>query len=109
VTTKRVIQLADGTLATELTSGDGDMASPVRLRTGELLFIEDRDIRYGSSTEPFSVMTPACGKQPVVGRVSARALQKLVQGIGLVFDVSSITGWQLGEDEDGNMILCKEW
>lgn len=108
VTTKRVIRLADGTLATELTTGDGDMTSPVPLRTGELLFIQDRDIRYGSSTEPFSTATPACGEQPVVGRVSARALQKLVQGIGLMFDVSSITGWQLGEDDNGKMILCKE-
>ncbi|MBP6945418.1 hypothetical protein KBD61_02310 [Patescibacteria group bacterium] len=108
VTTKRVIQLADGTLATELTSGDGEMNAPVRLRTGESLFIQDRDIRYGSSTEPFPTITAACGERPVVGRVSASALQKLVQGIGLMFDLSSITGWQLGEDEDGNMILCKE-
>ncbi len=108
VTTKRVIKLADGTLATELTSGDGEMTAPVRLRTGESLFIQDRDIRYGSSTESFLAITPACGDRPVVGRVSARALQKLVQGIGLAFDLTSITGWQLGEDEDGRMILCKE-
>lgn len=108
VTTKRVIQLADGTLATELTSGDGDMRAPVRLRTGESLFMQDRDLRYGSSTEPFSSISPACNERPVVGRVSARALQRLVQGIGLQFDISSITGWQLGEDEDGKMILCKE-
>lgn len=108
VATKRVIQLADGTLATELTSGDGEMTAPVQLRTGESLFIKERDIRYGSGTEAFSTIMSACGERPVVGRVSARALQKLVQGIGLVFDVSSITGWQLGEDEDGKMILCKE-
>lgn len=108
VTTKRVIKLTDGTLATELTSGDGEMIAPVRLRTGESLFIQGRDIRYGSSTEAFPTITPACGERPVVGRVSARALQKLVQGIGLAFDVTSITGWQLGEDGDGKMILCKE-
>lgn len=108
ITTKHVIQLADGTLATELSSGDGRMDAPVAIHRGDHLFIQDASIRYGSSTDPLPALPPACGNQPIMGRISARALQKLVQGIGLMFDISSVTGWQVGKDRDGYLLLCRE-
>lgn len=108
VTAKRVIRLEDGTLATELTSIDTDMKEPIRINAQQQLLLQDREIRYGSSTEPLRALPNACGAFPVVGRISPRALDKLVQSIGLVFEPSALAGWQLGRGKDGAMIVCKE-
>lgn len=108
VTTKRVIRLTDGTLATELTSGEGVMDKPVPLSGGGSLLIGKNTIRYGSSTEPLAHVSPACGNHPIAGRMSARALQKLMQGVGLTLDLSWIAGWQAGEDANGMLVICPE-
>ncbi len=109
ITTKRIIQLADGTLATELTSGgDTTMNKPVPIPGGASLLIEADRIRYGSSTEPLPAVARACGDYQVVGRMSTRALQKLMQGIGLTFDLSWIKGWQAGANDDGALVICGE-
>ncbi len=108
ITAKRVIQLGDGTLATELTTPSGDMTQPVHINTHDTLLVQDREIRYGSSTEPLPSLSLACNDAPVAGRLSPNALQKLAQSIGLVFVPSMLHGWQLGEASDGAMILCEE-
>ncbi len=108
VTTKRVIQLGDGTLATELTSPSGDMTQPVKINAHDILLVQDREIRYGSSTEPLVKLPPACGNTKIAGRISALALQKLAQSIGFTFDVTMLHGWQLGEEKNGTMVMCEE-
>lgn len=108
ITAKRVIQLGDGTLATELTSPSGDMTQPAHINARDTILVQEREIRYGSSTEPLPKLPPACENTKIAGRISALALQKLAQSIGFLFDVTMLHGWQLGEDKDGAMVLCEE-
>lgn len=108
VTTKRVIQLSDGTLATELTSPSGDVTQPMHINSRDMLLVQDREIRYGSSTEPLPTILPACEHMKIVGRISALALQKLAQSVGLAFEASALHAWQLGADKNGVMIVCQE-
>lgn len=108
VTAKRIIQLGDGSLATELTSPSGDMTQPVRISPRDTLLVQDREIRYGSSTELLAKIPFACESAKIAGRISAIALQKLAQSIGFTFDVGMLHGWQLGEAKDGSMVMCEE-
>lgn len=108
VTVKRAIQLADGSIATELTTPSGDMSQPITLEGRDRLWIKDAEIRYGSSTEGMPSVTPACGMQPIVARISSQALQKLFVGVGLGFEKVEMRDWQVGATKDGALILCKE-
>ncbi len=108
ITAKHVFQLADGTLATELTRASGNMTQPVHINHHDTLLIHEREIRYGSSTELLPSVPLACNNVAIMGRLSANALQKLAQSIGLVFDAALLKSWQLGAAHDGTLVLCEE-
>jgi hypothetical protein len=84
------------------------MTQPVRINPRDILLVQDREIRYGSSTEPLAKLPSACEHAKIAGRISAIALQKLAQSIGFTFDVGMLHGWQLGEAKNGSMVMCEE-
>lgn len=108
VTVKRLIQLADGSVATELTTPTQEISQPITLEGKDRLWIKDTEIRYGSSTDALPPVASSCGLQPLVARFSSRALQKLFSGVGLGFGEMEMGGWQVGAAKDGTMMLCKE-
>jgi hypothetical protein len=84
------------------------MTKAVRIAHRQELLVDEREIRYGSSTEALSVRPPACEMKMVAGRMSGLAIMKLLQSVGIDLDQAMMGGWQLGRDEDGMMVLCKE-
>lgn len=108
VTNRRVIKLDDGTLATELIYAETTSNKPINISRDQKLWIQDQEIRYGSSTETLPPVPTSCPTGTTVGRLSPVAINKLLQSLGLSFDAPVTRGWQLAKDKHGTLTACME-